>query len=72
MVPTNIDLPDIDPKIVKQFSDGLIMEMEMIDKKKSKNNVTITATSIKKDPLSIEKDKYESMDFLAGAKMMKD
>jgi hypothetical protein len=67
----NIDLPDLDPKMVKQFSDGLIMEMEMIDKKKSKNNVTITATSIKKDPLTIEKDKYQSMNLLSGASMMK-
>jgi hypothetical protein len=67
----NIDLPDLDPKMVKQFSGGLIMEMEMIDKKKSKNNVTITATSIKKDPLSIEKENYQSMNLLSGGKMLK-
>ncbi len=67
----NIDLPDLDPKIVQQFSDGLIMEMEMIDKKKSKNNVTITATSINKKPLSIQKDKYQSMNLFSEAGMMK-
>ncbi|WP_435413655.1 DUF4412 domain-containing protein, partial [Psychroserpens mesophilus] len=35
----NMELPDLDPKISAQFSNRLILEMEMIDKKKSKNNV---------------------------------
>lgn len=61
-----IDLPDIDPKITSQFSNGLIMEMEMIDKKKSKNNMLITAKSLTKESLSITKNDYKSMNLMGG------
>lgn len=67
----NMDLPDIDPKILSQFTNGLIMEMEMIDKKKAKNNISITAKSLKNNPISIKKADYKSMDFLSGGKMFK-
>ncbi|MBU2922243.1 hypothetical protein KO504_12890 [Winogradskyella psychrotolerans] len=64
----NMDLPDIDPKILSQFSNGLIMEMEMIDKKKSKNNISITAKSLDKKPTTISKKDYQSMNLLSGFK----
>jgi hypothetical protein len=67
----NINLPDVDPQIVKQFSDGLIMEMQMIDKKKSKNNVTITGKSLVRDPTTIYKKEYSSMNMLSGGQMLK-
>lgn len=61
----NMDLPDIDPRIIEQFSDGLIMEMHMTDKKKSKNNMSIIAKSLDKVPTSIKKGEYQNMDFLS-------
>jgi hypothetical protein len=66
-----MELPDIDPRILKQFSDGLIMEMHMEDKKKSKNNMVITAKALKKDPTTIIPSEYKSMDMFSGAGMMK-
>ncbi|WP_431136804.1 hypothetical protein [Psychroserpens mesophilus] len=67
----NMELPDIDPKILSQFSNGLILEMDMIDKKKSKNNVNIVAKSLKNKKTSIEKADYQTMDFFSGAQMLK-
>lgn len=67
----NMELPDIDPKILSQFSNGLILEMNMIDKKKSKNNVNIVAKSLKNKKASIEKADYQTMDFFSGAQMLK-
>ena len=65
----NMELPDIDPKILSQFSNGLILEMEMIDKKKSKNNVTITAKALKNDPISIMKSEYKTMNLFSNGSM---
>ncbi|MCK7590769.1 hypothetical protein M0G43_09300 [Subsaxibacter sp. CAU 1640] len=59
----NIDLPDIDPRIIEQFSKGLIMEMHMEDKKKSKNNVSITAKKLTKQSTSIHTKDYKNMNF---------
>ena len=67
----NINLPDIDPRILKQFSNGLIMEMDMEDKKKSKNNVSITAKSLIKQPTTITPKDYKSMSLFSGAGMLK-
>ncbi|UKM66403.1 hypothetical protein GSB9_02993 [Flavobacteriaceae bacterium GSB9] len=63
---TKMDFPDIDPRITKQFANGLIMEMDMVDKKKSKNNVNIIAKSLKKEKSSIKKGDYNEMKFLSG------
>lgn len=67
----NMELPDVDPKVVKQFSNGLIMEMDIIDKKKSKNNVNIIAKALKKDPTTISKSDYKTMDMFSGGSMLK-
>jgi hypothetical protein len=67
----NMNLPDIDSRILSQFSNGLIMEMEIIDKKKSKNNVKITAKSLEKKSKQIEKADYQVMDFFSGARSLK-
>jgi hypothetical protein len=64
-------LTDIDPRILSQFSNGLIMEMELIDKKKSKNNVTITAKSLDKKPKQLIKGNYKVMDLFSGARSLK-
>ncbi|MBR9915522.1 MAG: hypothetical protein GYB32_11965 [Algicola sp.] len=64
----NMDLPDIDPKIIEQFSNGLVLEMQMMDKKKSKNNVSIIAKSLDKTPTSVKKGAYKEMSFLSGLK----
>tara|TARA_R110002049_G_scaffold308770_1_gene514010 strand:+ start:28738 stop:30441 length:1704 start_codon:yes stop_codon:yes gene_type:complete len=65
----NMELPEIDPRIAKQFSEGLIMEMHITDKKKSKNSMTITAKALDKVPTSFKKDDYQSMDMLSGMRM---
>ena len=67
----NMDLPEIDPRLTKQFSEGMIMEMHMEDKKKSKNNVSIVAKSLTKKATTIKKDQYQVMDLFSGARMMK-
>jgi hypothetical protein len=67
----NMNLPEIDPRIAEQFSDGLIMEMQMIDKKKSKNNMTIIANSLDKVPSSLKKEEYQNMSLLMGGGMFK-
>ena len=67
----NMNLPDVDPRILKQFSNGLIMEMDMEDKKKSKNNVSITAKSLIKQPTTITPKDYKSMSLFSGAGMLK-
>ncbi|MBD0823148.1 hypothetical protein [Aestuariibaculum marinum] len=65
-----MNLPDIDSRILEQFSNGLIMEMDMVDKKKSKNNMNITAKSLSKQPTKISKNEYQVMNFFSGASMM--
>lgn len=64
-------LPDIDPRIAKQFNNGLIMEMHLTDKKKSKNSVSIIAQSLNKTATTIQKSDYKSMDILSIANSMK-
>ena len=66
-----MDLPDIDPKVSEQFSNGLILQMDIIDKKKAKNNVNIIAKSLKKEEVSIKKSDYKTMDFFSGRNMSK-
>ena len=67
----NMDIPDIDPSVISQLSDGLIMEMQMIDKKKSKNNVTITAKSLGNEPKQIVTSDYKVMDLFSGTRFLK-
>jgi len=69
---SKMDFPDIDPRITEQFSNGLIMEMDMEDKKKSNNNVNIIAKSLKNTATSIRPNQYQSMDMLSGVKMLKE
>ncbi len=66
--PQNMQMPNIevDPRLIEQYSKGAIMEMDIVDKKKSKNNVSITARSLMKAPVSIKKAEYQSMDFLVN------
>lgn len=66
-----MDLPDIDPKVSEQFSNGLILQMDIIDKKKAKNNVNIIAKSLKKESVSIKKSDYKTMNFFSGRNMSK-
>lgn len=41
--------------------DALLMEMQMEDKKNSKNNMSMTCTQIEKEPITIRKADYTSM-----------
>lgn len=67
----NMNVPDLDPRVIKQFSNGLVMEMQFEDKRKSKNNFSITAKSLDQTPTEINKNEYQVMDFFAGSNMMK-
>ncbi|TDU40407.1 hypothetical protein BXY82_2454 [Gelidibacter sediminis] len=67
----NMKLPDLDPRLAKQFTNSLVMEMEYIDKKKAKNNFRISAVSLKQTPNTINKKDYKAMSFLSGAQMFK-
>ncbi|MFG6687499.1 hypothetical protein ACGK9U_13015 [Mariniflexile sp. HNIBRBA6329] len=67
----NMEIPDIDPRVLSQFSNGLIMEMHMEDKKKSKNNMVITAKNLTKQPTIIKPKDYQSMNLFSGAGMLK-
>jgi hypothetical protein len=67
----NLELPDLDPRLLKQFENGLVMEMQYADKKKQKNNFTITAQSLEKVPSKIIKADYKSMNMFSGAGMFK-
>ncbi len=60
----DMKMPDIDPRLVKQFSNGLITEMHYIDKKKEKNNVLLTAISLNKSKTTINKNEYQNMSFM--------
>ena len=66
-----MDFPDIDPKVAKQFSNGLIMEMDIVDKKKSKNNVNITAKALSQTPTVISPKKYQVMDLFSETRILK-
>ena len=64
-----MDIPNIDPKVVEQFSNGLILEMDVTDKKKAKNNVNIIAKSLKKEEVSIKKSEYKTLNLFSGKNM---
>lgn len=50
------------PAWMKKYSEnGLMMEMEYVDKKKAKNNVTMTCVGIEKTDFSIQTSSYGSM-----------
>lgn len=65
------DFPDMDSRVLDQFSNGLILEMDIIDKKKSKNNVNIIAKALNQQKVSIKKANYKTMDLFSGARMKK-
>ncbi|MDX1471781.1 MAG: hypothetical protein R3213_09820, partial [Flavobacteriaceae bacterium] len=69
--PMDINVPNIDPKLVEQFSKGLIMELTYTDKKKSKNNAKLTAQSLEQAPTSFDKKNYQNMSFMGQLKSMK-
>ncbi len=66
--PMKMDVPDIDPMLVKQFSKGLIMEMNYKDKKKLKNEVMLTAQSLKQARTTFNKNDYQNMSFMGQLK----
>lgn len=49
------------PAWMKKYSDGLVMEMHYVDKKKAKNNMTMTCIALDKTDFSIESSDYGSM-----------
>ena len=69
--PMEMDIPDIDPRLVEQFSKGLIMELNYKDKKKPKNDILLTAQSIKQAKTSFSKNEYQNMSFMGQLKSMK-
>ncbi|QYA26426.1 hypothetical protein G3I01_13255 [Gramella sp. MT6] len=62
------DLPNIDPKLIKQFSEGLVTEMHYTDKKNSKNNVLLTAQALNQVKTSINTGEYQNMSFMGQLK----
>jgi hypothetical protein len=67
----DLNLPDVDPRLLKQFENSLVMEMQYEDKKKKKNNFVITAKSIEKTPSTIKTKDYQSLNMLSGMQMFK-
>ena len=67
----NMNMPDIDPRLVKQFSEGLVTEMHYTDKKKSKNNVVLTGQSLNQVKTSINKNEYQNLSFMGQLKSTK-
>jgi len=51
----------IDAEWFKKHSDGLMLEMEVIDKNKAKNNMKMYCTSLSKQNVQINKSDYKSM-----------
>lgn len=66
--PMKMDVPEIDPRLVEQFSKGLIMEMKYRDKKKSKNDVMLTAQSLEQVRTTFNKNEYQNMSFIGQLK----
>lgn len=66
--PMKMDIPDIDPRLVEQFSSGLIMEMTYKDKKKSKNDMVMSAQSIDQSKTTINNSEYQYMSFFGQMK----
>ena len=69
--PMDMNMPDIDPRLLKQFSEGLVTEMHYSDKKKSKNNIVLTGQSLNQVKTSINKNEYQNMSFMGRLKSMK-
>ncbi len=67
----NLNLPDMKPRLLKQFENSLVMEMQYEDKKRKKNNFVITAKSLEKEPTKIKKTEYESMNMFSAGNMFK-
>lgn len=66
-----LKLPNINPQLLTQFENSLVMEMQYEDKKRKKNNFTITANSIEKKPTTLKTKNYKSMSMLSGAQLLK-
>lgn len=66
-----LNLPNMDPRLLKQFENSLVMEMQYEDKKRKKNNFTITAISLEKTPKTISTTDYQSMNMLSGSQIFK-
>lgn len=50
------------PAWVEKYTDnGLLMEMDFVDKKKSKNNMTMTCVGLEKTDFSVDTSEYGSM-----------
>ncbi|SDS38688.1 hypothetical protein [Christiangramia echinicola] len=69
--PMDMNMPDIDPRLLKQFSEGLVTEMHYIDKKKSRNNVVLTGQSLNQVKTSIHTNEYQNMSFMGQLKSNK-
>ncbi|MEE9350047.1 MAG: DUF4412 domain-containing protein [Flavobacteriaceae bacterium] len=52
-----------DPKMLKKFENGLVMEMNFVSSKKKKYNVTMTCVSLEKKPFIIKINEYKSFGF---------
>ncbi|GAA4323622.1 hypothetical protein GCM10023115_52460 [Pontixanthobacter gangjinensis] len=62
------NLPNIDPGLIKRFSEGLVTEMHYTDKKNSKNSVLLTAQSLNQIKNSINTAEYQNMSFMGQLK----
>ncbi len=62
------DLPNIDPGLIKRFSEGLVTEMHYTDKKNSKNDVLLTAQALKQIETSINTGEYQNMSYMEHIK----
>ena len=52
-----------DPKMLKQFENGLVMEMNFVSNKKKKYNFTMHCISLEKKPFTINLSEYKSFGF---------
>ena len=57
----------LDPDMIKA-GQGLMMEMQMTDKNKKKNDMTMTCTKLERSTLVLNNDEYEFLDFAAKEK----
>ncbi|MCP9200432.1 hypothetical protein MKO06_10955 [Gramella sp. GC03-9] len=62
--PMDKELPNIDPDLIKQFSESLITEINYTDKKKPRNNILLTAQSLNQVKTSINTGEYQNMSFM--------
>ncbi|GGW68631.1 hypothetical protein DFQ11_105156 [Winogradskyella epiphytica] len=64
-----LNLPEMDSRLLKQFENGLVMEMHYEDKKKKKNNFIITAKSLDKTSTTIQTKNYKSLNMFSGGNL---